>query len=99
MNDIILASSSQRREEILKQFNFKFKIIKSHVKEIVNEKDSSENLAMSLAFRKAFDVAKDNPKSIVIAADTVVYYRGRIFKWRFPWSYHWDLYYKFRKKY
>lgn len=78
MNDIILASSSQRREEILKQFNFKFKIIKSHVKEIVNEKDSPENLAMSLAFRKAFDVAKDNPKSIVIAADTVVYYRGRI---------------------
>lgn len=78
MNDIILASSSKRREEILKKYNFEFRIIKSHIKEPINENDKPEELVMSLAFRKAYDIAKDNPESIVIGSDTVVYYNGEI---------------------
>lgn len=78
MNDIILASSSKRREEILKQFGLDFTIKKSNIKELVNVDDKPEELVMSLAFRKAFDIAKDNKDSIVIGSDTVVYYNGDI---------------------
>ncbi|OLS03321.1 Maf family protein [Tissierella creatinophila] len=78
MNDIILASTSKRREEILKRYNFQFRIIKGDIVEIINKKDSPEELVMSLAFRKAYSAAKDNPKSIVIGADTVVVYKDEI---------------------
>lgn len=78
MKDIILASSSKRREEILKRYNFNFEIIKKDIVEIVDKKDGPEELVMSLAFRKAYIVAKDHPEKIVIGADTVVVYRGEI---------------------
>ena len=78
MKDMILASSSIRREEILKNYNLKFRIIKSDIIETVDNKDTPEELVMSLAFRKAYSVAKYYTKSIVIGADTVVVYKGEI---------------------
>lgn len=78
MKDIILASSSKRREEIFKKYNFKFKIIKKDIIERIDKDDSPEELVMSLAFRKAYIVAKDHPEKIVIGADTVVVYKDEI---------------------
>ena len=78
MKDIILASSSKRREEILDKYNFKFEIIKKDIIEKIDKYDKPEELVMSLAFRKAYIVAKDYPEKIVIGADTVVVYRGEI---------------------
>lgn len=79
MKEIILASNSKRREEILKKYNFKFKVIKNSIEEPIEKNDNPEELAMSFAFRKAYSVAKDKPKSIVIGADTVVCYKNEIF--------------------
>ena len=78
MKDIILASSSPRREEILKKYNFAFKIIKQDIEEIISKEDTPEQLVMSLSFRKAYSIAEKHPESIVIGADTVVVYEGEI---------------------
>lgn len=78
MNDIILASSSKRREEILRKYNFEFRIVKGDIVETIDKKDSAEELVMSLAFRKAYSAARDNPKAIVMGADTVVVYKDEI---------------------
>lgn len=78
MKDIILASTSKRREDIFKKYNFKFEIKASNIEEIIDIRDNPKELVMSLAFRKAYNIAKDNKESIVIGADTVVYYDGRI---------------------
>lgn len=78
MKDIILASTSKRREDIFKKYNFKFEIKASNIEEIIDIRDNPKELVMSLAFRKAYNVAKDNEDAIVIGADTVVYYDGRI---------------------
>ncbi|MGO1470469.1 MAG: Maf family protein [Tissierella sp.] len=78
MNDIILASASQRRKDILEKYNLKFKIMESHIKETVSKYEGPEELAMSLAFRKAYKISVENPNNIVIGADTVVYYKGKI---------------------
>ena len=78
MKEIILASSSKRREDIFNRYNFDFEIIKPDIEEIVREEDSPQQLVMSLSFRKAYSVAKSHPQAIVIGADTVVVYKGEI---------------------
>lgn len=78
MNNIVLASSSQRRIDILKKYNFDFKIIASDIEEKIHQEDKVKELVMSLAFRKAYMVAKENSSDIVIGADTLVCYNGEI---------------------
>ena len=78
MKDIILASSSPRREEILKKYNFAFEIIKPDIEEIISKEDTPEQLVMSLSFRKAYSIGEKYPEAIVIGADTVVVYEGEI---------------------
>ncbi|MCT4594943.1 MAG: Maf family protein [Anaeromicrobium sp.] len=73
MENIILASNSPRRKEILGKFNINLKIEKSSVDEKVNEGDMPEQVAMALAFEKTLDVAsRCDDESIVIGADTIV---------------------------
>lgn len=78
MDNIILASSSPRRRELLKKFNLKHKVIKSNAKEKVNIKDSPCETAMGLAFNKAYDIGKRYKDSIVIGADTIVVFQNQI---------------------
>ena len=72
--EIILASNSPRRKEILKSFNIDFKIIPSNYDEPVNENDIfSYNKIEYIAFNKAKNVINQvKNKSIIISADTVV---------------------------
>ena len=72
--EIILASNSPRRKEILKCFNIDFKIIPSNYEEPVNENDIfSYNKIEYIAFNKAKNVINQvKNKSIIISADTVV---------------------------
>ena len=69
---IILASASPRRKEILEMTNLKFKVITSDVEEIISENENPKQVTMRLAFEKAMSIAKENEKSIIIGADTVV---------------------------
>ncbi len=74
MSKIVLASSSPRRKEILSKFNIDISIIKSNIVEKTHEKNEPQNIAMSLAFQKAFNVSqKVKQNSVVLGADTIVY--------------------------
>jgi len=79
---VILASSSPRRIELLKQFGIEFEIIPSNVDESIDQSLSVEENVMQLAKKKAQEVfnklGEDSKQSLVIAADTVVYIEGLI---------------------
>lgn len=70
--NIILASASPRRKEILENVNLKFTVQSSHIEEVVLENEPPKDLVMRLAFEKCMDVAKKNPNALVIGADTIV---------------------------
>lgn len=71
--NIVLASASPRRKELLSNLNLDFEIMKSNIEEFVNDKDTPQCVAMSLSFQKAIDIAnKTSENNIVIGADTIV---------------------------
>ena len=70
--NIILASSSPRRKEILENTNTKFDIMKSEIDETILENELPSQVVMRLAFEKAIDIASKHKDSLVIGADTVV---------------------------
>lgn len=75
---MILASNSQRRQEILKNAGFNFKVIVSSIEEISNKKDIIERI-LEIAEKKLEQIARDNLNEFVLAADTVVELNGKIF--------------------
>ena len=74
--EIILASNSPRRRELLKTIA-DFKVVVSNAKE---ETDFTipQEVCVDLAFKKAEVVAKEHYNSIVIGADTIVVCNGQI---------------------
>lgn len=76
---IILASSSQRRVELLKDAGIDFKVIPSEVKEVFDSKLTPEENVMNIARLKALDVYEKNKDAVIIAADTAVIYKNEIF--------------------
>lgn len=78
MEKIILASSSPRRKEILAKYNVDFSIVKSDIEEKTFVGERPEQIAMSLAFQKSFNISKLYPDNIIIGADTIVAYEDEI---------------------
>jgi septum formation protein len=74
---IILASTSPRRKELLKQIGINFKIIPSNYKEDINLKLSNTNLAKVLALGKAKDVSGKLKEGIVIGSDTFIVFKNK----------------------
>lgn len=73
MSSIILASSSPRRMQLLKQINIDFEAIAADIDERVNSEISPQKLALNLSYKKAYSVYEKSLKtSIVIGADTIV---------------------------
>ena len=70
--NIILASASPRRREILENTNVKFDIISSSIEELVLEGESPCQMVMRLAFEKGIDIASKRKSDLVISADTIV---------------------------
>lgn len=70
--DIILASASPRRKEILGNTKLKFSIIKSDIDEVIYEGESPTQAVMRLAFEKCMDIASKHEQDLVIGADTIV---------------------------
>lgn len=70
MREIILASASLGRKEVLGRYT-KFKTIVSNVEENKDLKDI-KILTTALSFEKGYNVAKNNPEAIIISADTMV---------------------------
>lgn len=67
---IILASGSPRRKELLAYIIDEFTVIPSNLEEIAFGTPREQTL--QLAKDKAMDIAKSNPEAVVIGADTLV---------------------------
>jgi len=79
MGKIILASASPRRRDLLAQIGFEFEVVTSDTDESFDDSMLVEEIVKKLAFEKAKAVANQvSVDSIVIGADTVVYYEGVI---------------------
>ena len=78
-NPVILASASPRRLELLKRVVPDFEVEASRIDETGLSETDPERFAMAAAALKAREVGKRHPRSIVIAADTVVALGGRIY--------------------
>jgi septum formation protein len=72
MRPLILASQSPRRKILLKQIGLKFRVIPSHVSEVLSPNQSPGDNAKRIAINKASEVAARLQKGIVIGADTIV---------------------------
>ncbi len=78
MTELILASASPRREELLSKSGINFEIIPSSINENNISADTPQNLVMKLAFLKAQQVAKENSGIPVLGADTIVVLENEI---------------------
>ena len=75
---LILASASPRRAELLQLLKLKFRVVTSDATEVLDEQLSPFEVCQLNARRKARAVAKKNPDSIVLGADTLVFLDGEI---------------------
>ena len=81
MKNIILASQSPRRRELMKVLGVDFKIMVDNTPEVIEKGLSPEKIVCSLASFKGENVSKqldETEKAIIIAADTVVAADGKI---------------------
>ncbi|MEK6777778.1 MAG: Maf family protein [bacterium] len=78
MKRLILASSSQRRRDLLMQTGLNFEVVPSSVEEEHQDGLSPPEIARTLAIEKAADVAARFTSVIVIGADTIVVLEGEI---------------------
>jgi len=75
---LILASSSPRRQHLLRQLGLEFEIRTSGVDEESNGSDDPVEHVRTLSFQKAESAARQVPAGIVIGADTIVVLDGHI---------------------
>lgn len=77
---IILASRSPRRQELLREMRIPFEVIESGIEESEIQADHPRTFALRAAYAKGHDVAaRIEPPALVIAADTVVTHRLKLF--------------------
>lgn len=76
--DVILASASPRRKELLSQIVLDFRCIPADIDESQFDGEVPEVMAEKLALAKAEIVAFKYPDSLVIGADTIVVLDGRV---------------------
>jgi septum formation protein len=72
MRQIILASSSPRRKELLEKMGLTFTVVPSEFDEYLDDSRPVEDIAMELGQGKALSVAERFPDAIVIGSDTIV---------------------------
>lgn len=78
MKDVILASSSPRRKELLARIIPNFLIIPSSVNEELDPHICPDEAVILLAERKCKDIFESHSDKIVIGSDTIVVFEGRI---------------------
>jgi septum formation protein len=78
-SQLVLASASPRRRELLAASGYCFEVVPSNTDEIPLPGESPAVFAQRVAREKAYDVAGRHPDSCVLAADTVVVVNGALF--------------------
>lgn len=76
MRQIILASTSPRRKQLLEKMGLAFTIVPSEFEEYLDDARTPEGVAKELGLGKARAVAEKYPEAIVIGSDTIVTVRG-----------------------
>ena len=71
--NIILASQSARRRELLEKRFSNLKVVSSSVEEKTDPNADPAVEVLSLSHQKCYDVAKDHPDALCIGSDTLVY--------------------------
>jgi septum formation protein len=77
MTEIVLASGSPRRRELLGKLGVKFRVRAADIDEDIPERDPARMVA-ELARQKARAVALLEPGNVILAADTTVAFEGSI---------------------
>ena len=78
MRELVLASASPRRQQLLEQIGISYRVRPSRVDETVTSSIPS-HVVEELSARKCADVLEKEPEeTIVLGADTVVAYEGQI---------------------
>lgn len=75
---LILASSSPRRKELLQMINIPFTIVTSDVVETSVKANAVQEYVTEVALLKTRDVAKKCPNKCIIGADTIVVFNDQI---------------------
>jgi len=70
--DLVLASASPRRKEILEGLGFEFEVLPPDIEENDIPCADHEAFAIGLAVKKAEEIRRARPLATVIAADTIV---------------------------
>jgi len=77
-SELILASASPRRRELLDGLGYRFTVQPAHIDETPGADETARGHVERLAREKAAVVARDHPQSVVMAADTIVVLGSRI---------------------
>jgi len=75
---LILASSSPRRQELLRQTGIAFEVMAPHINEDQRPGEAPLEYALRLAREKAQTVAQHRPLGLVLGADTIVVVDGEV---------------------
>ncbi|MBA3534092.1 MAG: septum formation protein Maf [Ardenticatenales bacterium] len=78
MTEIVLASASPRRRELLAMLALPFEVEKTDTDESVQPREAPADYVQRLSREKAEAGAVHHPEAVVIAADTIVVYLGEI---------------------
>lgn len=76
--DIILASGSPRRKQLLEDAGISFRILTKQIEEIYPVYLQRSEIPLYLSKIKAQSIKEDHPESLIIAADTVVVQRREV---------------------
>ncbi|PVV26030.1 MAG: septum formation protein Maf, partial [gamma proteobacterium symbiont of Ctena orbiculata] len=75
---LILASSSPFRRELLSRLGVEFSTVSPDIDESEQPDESPERLVIRLAENKAREVAKEHPDALIIGSDQVAVVEGKI---------------------
>ena len=76
--DVLLASSSKRRQELLKSLNINFKIVEQNIVEDYPENLEKSDITDYLSKKKSFPFLKKLKKNqILISSDTIVWHENQ----------------------
>lgn len=75
---IVLASRSPRRQEFMRQLGLTFTVQSADIDESALPNEAPTDFVQRLSREKAAAVATDHPKSLIIAADTIVVWGDKI---------------------
>ncbi len=79
LKPLVLASASPRRKALLEALGLEFEVLPAEISEEISEGLGPEEVVISLALKKAREVAERCPGKAVLAADTLVVKGERVF--------------------